>query len=308
MLKAKNLIGVIVVLVALFSGYLVGRIYVDSIQPAAVVNATESDLREKSEKVQELCKKADGGASVSSFSAVELYLIAEHKLNAADSFYKQTLGTIKQTAGVLNQQTDKLKRDGKYVFNKYSPGKVIFGIDTEVCSRTIYDYSTESTKVNPKGSFTNKETLGQYTASFNDNNWTTYDVAAYQEEFGTHPTTPNPYIISSTTCVGADVSAVSKTAEGDYTFTIKLSGDMLTLSALYYSKEIAFSGGMGEPKWVSLEMKVVVGSDFNFKTISYVEEYKVKAPVVGWTPVVDRFTDTYNFDLATMPTIEEVCA
>ena len=307
MLKAKNLIGVIVVLVALFSGYLVGRIYVDSIQPAAVVNATESDLREKSEKVQELCKKADGGASVSSFSAVELYLIAEHKLNTADSFHKQTLGTIKQTAGVLNQQTDKLKRDGKYVFNKYSPGKVIFGIDTEVCSRTVYDYSTEITKVNPKGSFTNKETLGQYTASFNDNNWTTYDVAAYQEEFGTHPTTPNPYIISSVTCSGATVSAVTKTADGDYAFSIKLSGDMLTLSALYYSKEIAFSGGMGEPKWVSLEMTVVIGSDFNFKTISYVEEYKVKAPVVGWTPVVDKFTDVYNFDLATMPTIEEVC-
>ena len=308
MLKAKNLIGVIVVLVALFSGYLVGRIYVDSIQPAAVVNATEADLREKSEKVQELCKKADGGASVSSFSAVELYLIAERKLNTADSFYKQTLGTIKQTAGVLNQQTEKLKRDGKFVFNKYSPGKVIFGIDTEVCSRTIYDYSTKLTKVNTEGTFTNRETMGQYTATFNDADWIEYSEAEYFEKFATASTTPNPYIISSTTCAGADVSAVSRTAEGDYTFTIKLSGDMLTLSALYYSKEIAFSGGMGEPKWVSLEMTVVIGSDFNFKTIGYVEEYKVKAPVVGWTPVVDRFTDTYNFDLATMPTIEEVCA
>ena len=307
MLKAKNLICVIVVLVALFSGYLVGRIYVDSIQPAAVVNATETDLREKDDKVKDLAKKADGGASVSSFSAVELYLIAEHKLNSADAFYKQTLGTIKQTAGVLNQQTDKLKRDGKYVFNKYSPGKVVFGIDTEVCSRTIYDYSTKLAKVNTEGTFTNRETIGQYIATFNDADWVEYSEAAYIEKFATVATTPNPYIISSITCSGAEMSAVSKTADGDYTFTIKLSGDMLTLAALYYSKEIAFSGGMGEPKWVSLEMTVVVGEDFNFKTIDYVEEYKVQAPVVGWTSVVDRFTDVYDFDLATMPTIEEVC-
>ena len=307
MLKAKNLIGVIVVLVALFSGYLVGRIYVDSIQPAAVVNATEADLREKSEKVQELCKKADGGASVSSFSAVELYLIAEHKLNTAEAFYKQTTGTVDVNSVVKvhqEQQTDKLKRDGKFVTNKYSPGG---GLAPTICSRTVYDYSTNIAKLNKNGTITNREILGQFSATFGDSGWVDYDEEAYRNEFITVATTPNPYIISSVTCSTAQVSNVTKTAEGDYTFTIKLSGDMLTLSALYYSKEIAFSSGRGDPKWVSLEMTVVVGSDFNFKTIHYVEQYKVFEAIM-WNLVVDQFVDVYNFDLATMPTIEEVCA
>ncbi len=290
----------------MFSGYLVGRIYVDSIQPAPIVAASESDLRENDEKVKELVKKADGGALVSSFSAVELYLIAEYKLNTAEAFSKQMLGTV-FAAGLVeqSQQTDKLKRDGKLISNKYSPGG---GMAPTICSRTVYDYSTKVAKVNKNGTITNKQVMGQYTASFKDADWVSYDEAAYAEAFATAATTPNPYIISSTTCVGADVSAVSKTADGDYTFTIKMSGDMLTLAALYYSKEIEFSSGRGMPKWVSLEMTVVVGEDFNFKTINYIEKYKVMQTGIGWVTVVDTFEDIYNFDLATMPTIEEVCA
>ena len=78
------------------------------------------------------------------------------------------------------------------------------------------------------------------------------------------------------------------------------------MAGLYYAYEIKFSSGMGSlPKWVSLEMTVTLDANFNFVQIEYDETYKMNAPVIGWTPVNDKFVDKFEFDINKIPSEAE---
>lgn len=293
---------VLIVAVAVVTGLAVGKIYVDTIEPIAVVSAKEEDLREKDADVLALVKRANSGASATSFSAVELYNIAEYKLYHADKYFKLMTGTVFAPMGIKQpMRGEKLHRDGKLVYNKLSPSSS--SLSPSICSRILYDYETQITKINPKGTF--DKSSSEIKGVFDDAKFQDYTLEQYKETFNTIPTNVLPYIISSKTCAQKKTSAVTANGDGTFSFRISIDGDYLALSGLYYAYEIKFSSGMQDPpKWVSLTMDVTVDSNFNFSEIKYVEVYKMNVSGIGLMQVTDEFVDHFEFE--NVPEIEEV--
>lgn len=292
----------LIVAVAVVTGLAVGKIYVDTIEPIAVVSAKEEDLREKDSDILTWVKRANSGASVTSFSAVELYNIAEYKLFNADKYYKFMTGTVFAPMGIKQPMIgEKLHRDGKLVYTKLSPSTS--SLSPSICSRIIYDYDTQMIKLNPKGTF--DKTTTEIKGVFDENNFQDYTLEKYKETFNTIPTHVLPYVISSKTCGQNKTSAVSTNDDGTFSFRISIDGDYLALAGLYYAYEIKFSSGMQDPpKWVSLTMDVTVDSNFNFSEIKYVEVYKMNVSGIGLMQVTDEFVDRFDFE--NVPAIEEV--
>lgn len=301
---------VLIVAVALVTGLSVGKIYVSTIEPEEKIIGAEADFRQSEEDILSWVADAKNGKSVQSFSPVQLYNIAEYNLYHADGFYKLMTGNVLANAGIVkvNQQmkSEKLVRDGKLIFNKYSPSTS--SMAPAICTRMVYDYNSGEININKNGTFNDNSSgeTKEITATFNDDDFELWSLEKYQDTFFTTPENVMPYIISDQTCAQKKYSPVTDNGDGTYTFTILIDGSYLTAAALCYSYEIAFSSGRGTPKWVSLSMEVTIDQNFNFVKIEYVENYKVKQEGIGSIPITDTFTDTYRF--VDLPTIEEVTA
>ncbi|MGN1201217.1 MAG: hypothetical protein ACI4R8_03015 [Candidatus Caccovivens sp.] len=308
-LSIRKIISVVlIVAVALVTGLSVGKIYVDTIEPEQKIVGSEVDFRESEDDILSWVNRAKAGTAPSSFSPMQLYNIAEYNLYHSDGFYKLMTGNVLANAGVVkvNQpmKSEKLFRDGKLIFNKYSPSTS--SMAPAICTRMIYDSNTNEIKVNQNGVF-NDNPSGKsedITATFDSNGFKQMTLEEYQEIFFTNPSNVMPYIISEKTCAQHKYSPITKNSDGTYTFTILIDGSYLSAAALCYSYEIAFSSGRGKPTWVSLSMEVTIDSDFNFVKIEYVEQYKVRQEGIGNIPITDTFTDTYRF--VDLPSIEYV--
>ncbi len=301
-LKSKRLFSVLlIVLVAVATGFSVGKIYVDNIEVETKVSAKEEDVREKDTDVKKWVDRANAGASATSFTAVELYNIAEYKLYHAKKYSKIMTGVVNAPMGIKQQmRSEKFYDSGKLVYNKLSPSTSSFS--PSICSQVLYDSNTQKIKINPKGDFDkNSETIK---GIFDKNKYQNYTIEQYKTTFNSVPTKTLSYIVSSITCAQNKLSPVTKNSDGTYTFKISMDGDYLALAGLYYAYEIKFSSGMASyPKWVSLDMKITIDENFNFKTINYTEVYKMNAPVVGMAQVTDVFVD--NFDFVNVPDLTE---
>ncbi len=292
-------------MVALVTGVAVGKLYVDSLPANLVLNTTEAELRDSDEDVLKLVKKS-ASSRPDSFSAVELYQIAEYNFKQKDAYYKVTNG---DALSVKKQglHSEKLLRDGQYIFDNVSPGTI------NVVTRVKHTVGSDIVTRNTKGSFapgTNK-TKGVWDDDDNE----IYSVADYTKKFNNHPLNNITYVISSKTCPQGAASKVSKASNGNYTFTIKLSGNYLYYAAIHYSYEIFYTsyGILTSeaqkktilPAWKSMEMVVEVDSNFDFVSIKYDEKYVVNT-IFDWQTVNDVFTERFYFDLDKIPTIEEV--
>lgn len=297
----------LVLVVAVVTGLSVGKIYVDTIEPDVIVNGTEADYRESEEDILKWVNRAKSGSAVTSFNQMQLYNIAEYNLYHADGYYKLMTGNVLANAGIVkvnqNMKSEKLFRDGTLVFNKYSPSSG--SLAPEICSRMIYNSNTNEIKINKNGTFTNTSgSLESITAHFDENDGEVWTMDKYKEIFFTTPDNVMPYIISEKTCAQHKYSPITNNGDGTYTFKILIDGKYLSAAALCYSYEIGFSSGRGNPTWVSLSMEVTIDSSFNFVTIEYVEQYKVKQQGIGNIPITDTFTDTYRF--VDLPELDEV--
>lgn len=285
------------------TGLSIGKIYVDNIEAVQQVSATEAELREKESDVLAWVNEANGGKkSATSFSAIQLYNIAEYKLYHADAYYKLMTGIVNAPMGIKQQmRSEKLHRDGKLVFNKLSPSTS--SLSPSVCSQMIYDYSTQTAKINSKGSFDSKSE--EIKGIFKLDGYKDYTLEEYKEIFLAEPTKVLAYIISSITCGQKQTSPVTDNGDGTYSFSIAIDGDYLALAGLYYAYEIKFSSGMKDPpKWVDLKMDVTIDSSFNFVSIDYVESYKMNVEGIGMMLVTDVFYDTFEFE--DIPELSEV--
>ena len=298
-IKYKQTIStLLVLLIAVVTGVSVGKIYVDSLEVAPIVAASEEALR-ANDDVEALVARAKF-SSVTSFTPVELYLIAEHNLNNSPEFYKIMTGTVYATLGITQpMKGERLKTNGKLIYNKLSPSTSSFA--PAICSRVIYDYATpDEVTVIPTGTFasTSPDLIGNFNSADAD----VYTLDEYRETFNTFPTTVLPYIITSITCADADnISEVTDNGDDTYSFSISLSGSSLAMAGLYYAYEIRFSSGMSDlPSWTSMTMEVTIDSSFNFVEISYNETYRMNAPAIGMTPVTDEFVDRFYFDEETI--------
>lgn len=299
----KTISFILILSIAVFTGLSVGKIYVSTLEPSSVVTSNEEDLRDKESVVLELFERSKK-EKVSNFTGLQLFQIAEYKLNHAEEFYKKMTGVVNAPMGIKqDMKGEKLKKNGKLVYNKLSPSSV--SMSPSICSRVEYDYATGNIRVNPKGTFASTDAQN-LKGNFKEEDFQNWSLEQYKETFNTQPTTVLSYIVSSITCGQKLITSVTDNGDGTHSFQISMSGDFLTLAALYYSYEIKFSSGLPKvPKWVSLKMNVTVDSDFNFKTIEYEETYKMfVSDVLGYWAVTDNFVD--NFYFVDVPDFEEV--
>ena len=301
----------IICLVAVVTGVAVGKIFVDQNVPAAVVTGTAADYKDSDASILALVAKADGGESVESFSAVELFEIAEYKLSKQNHYRIMTGDVDTNTFGIVvnqYQQTERLFRDGVSVVNKLSPSDG--GVAPDVCAQTICNTNTGKIKINLKGSFENKDKrrIELLKAKFQESDFVYYTEEEYTKEFSCSSSELLPYVISSLTCgQGTYDKSPKKNSDGTYSFEIKMSGDHLAAAGIYYSKEINYSAGVATfVGWDSLVMNVTIDKNFNFLSISYLEKYLMKHNTTGAKPVVtNNFVDKFFYG-EDVPTLEEV--
>lgn len=300
-LKSKRIFSVLlIVLVAVATGFSVGKIYVDNIEVPPNVSANEEDVREKDTDVKKWVDRANAGASATSFTAVELYNIAEYKLYHANKYSKIMTGVVNAPMGIKQQmRSEKFYNNGKFVYNKLSPSTSSFS--PSICSQVLYDSNTQKIKINPKGDFDKNSEIIK--GIFDKNKYQNYTMEQYKTTFNSVPTKTLSYIVSSITCAQNKLSPVTKNSDGTYTFKICMDGDYLAYAGLYYAYEIKFSSGMAnKPKWVSLDMEITIDENFNFRTINYTEVYKMKV-LDRMMQVTDVFVD--NFDFVNVPDLTE---
>ena len=231
LLKKHSFIGVVaVLLVAIITGFSVGRIYVGSIDPEIINPYSIEQLVEKDEVVQELVAQSVG-KTPDKFSAVQVYNIAEYNLNRSDKFFKLMEGTVNNSmTGKQNMRSEKIKVGDEYCFNKLSPNPSLSLAN--VCSQVRYNASSGNISVAENGQWIDTTKEGMKAKFDKHDIWS---EEKYLETFNIGPTTVLPYIISSNVCFEENMSAVKKNSDGTYSFDIELSGDFLTLAASYYT-------------------------------------------------------------------------
>lgn len=298
----KKIIGLMLVLVlAVATGFSVGKIYVDSTKfEAQTSTKTEAELREDENVVNRLYARATAGESVSNFSGVELFLIAERKLSLQDYYLKEMTGSVNSSGTTCYMRSQKIKNDNDLVYYKFSPSKNIMGIATpNICSKISYTEGAKNVKIvkENQDTFINKSSSETLDARF-QSPVENYTMDKYNEVFGTTPNSVLNYIVSSKTCKN-NVSAVTKNDDETYTFTIEFSGESLVDAVLFYSKEIMFSSGYESPSWTAAKLTVTIDSNFNFRQIKYFEHYVVKTglSIMPKATVKDDFVDIFYYDV-----------
>ncbi len=281
-------------LVALVTGVSVGKIYVDHIEAIMISDKTVEDVKASEEDVLKLVNSAKGKTVKNcGLKPVEIYLVAEYNLYNAPEFYKIMTGIVENSAvKPQNMKGEKLKKDGKFYYNKLSPSSG-FPAPT-LCSRVEYEIGAATVDVYATGSISGSSPAKDIKGTFNANAKKTYTLDEYKQMFNTEPTTALSYIISSVSCPDENCSTIKDNGNDTFTFTMKFDATHTMYAGLIYSYEIAFSSGMGQPKWVSLEMEVTIDKDFNFVSINYDEVYKMSS-VIGDVTVHDDFTEFMYF-------------
>jgi len=299
LLRKHSFISVVaVLLVAIVTGFSVGRIYVGTLAPEVINPYSVEQLSEKEEVVQELVNQSVG-KTPDKFNAVQVYNIAEYNLNNSRNFFKLMNGTVHNSmTGAQAMRSEKIRVGDEYCFNKLSPNLSLSLAN--VCSQVRYDAADGEIKIAESGTWLS--TTGELKASFDSHaDWT---KEKYLQTFNIGPTVVLPYIISSNVCFEENVSAVKSNGDGTYSFDIDLSGDYLTLAASYYTYEIMFSSGLTDaPVWKTLHMTVTVDEKFNFVSIDYKEVYDMSYLGITVT-VTDTFFDTFEFE--DVPEISEI--
>lgn len=292
---------VMIIAVALATGFSVGKIYLDMFGIKQLnITGSEAEFREDSRVIEKLV--ADSNTKdVMDFSGIELYQIAEYKLNQKSLFLKETIGTVTSTGQKMFMRSQKVKAGEYSTYYKLSPSKTVMGIQTpQVCSKINYNSKTKKIEIvpNERGVFTNTESSATLDADFSAKA-DVYTEEEYYELFKTSPTTVLNYIVSNKTSQNC-VSDVRDNGDGTYSFDITYTNkDGVIDAAFFYSYEILFSSGYSLPYWDSVNITVTINSTFNFKTISYLEKYSVsssKIPLLGKASVVNDVVDTFYYD------------
>jgi len=307
---------IIVAVVALISGIAVGKIFVSMSSVAPTVSGMATDYQDSANDIEALYKRSVNGAAVSSFNAVELYEIADYRLRHASAYYREMGGNVVANAMGINvnqvQSTYRWYKDGVFVTNKLSPSTN--SMAPAVKLRVVYDSNAKTVRMNQTAEFNN--TNLPITAVYDESKDDVYTEEQYLNKYYAQNGSPviaslseavMPYIVSSLTCSQNTFDKTPKSnGDGTYSFTINMSDDHLNVAGMVYAKEINISAEVATfVRWKTLEMKVTIDSNFNFKEISYTEVYQMKHKSTGvLSTVTNKFVDKFTFD--NVPSFEEV--
>lgn len=298
----KKIIGyVLVLLVAVATGFSIGKIYLNSNQAPAAASGVASDYMTPQNELESLYQQSLS-KDVSSFNGIELYQIAQYKLGLVDQFKCVTLGEVNSTGQIVNMKSVKTKDANTICYYKMSPAKSVLGIQTpEICAKFAFNIKTAQTNISYGTFVSNGPNSEDLSAKFSGTG-ESWSKEKYIAQFkGTADQTILPYIISDKTCTGANATDLTDNQDGTYSFKINLEGhDVLKIAALCYAEEIKFSCGYESPslQWDKVTITVTIDSDFMFKTIHYDESYTLYSnsiPVLKKAGVVDDFDSVYYY-------------
>lgn len=306
-----------VAIVAVISGIVVGKLFINMSSVAPTISGMASDYRDSASDVEALYVRSTKGASADAFNAVELFEIAEYRLNHANAYYRDMNGNVVASAMGINinqvQSTQRYFKDGVMVVKKGSPSSNAMA--PAVKFRMVYDSNTKKVKLNQSGSFTKTSLPVKFvcdessTEVYNEQDFINkYYVQNGNPVIASISETALPYVVSKMTCGQSDYTAVKNNHDGTYSFTINMSDDYLNVAGVVYAREINISASVATfVRWKTLKMTVTVDSNCNFKSISYKEVYQMKHNSTGaLSTVTNNFVDNFYFDEASIPAIEEV--
>ena len=300
----KFMIYGMIFIVAITSGMVIGDIYVNSKTPTTDTSSlSEELLRGDQEEIEALYNDALSGRK-RSFSAVELYQIAEYKLQNTSRYVKVLSGLVDTTIK-QNMLSNKIVTENGITYLKMSPsGGNIMGVSAPTIAAKIqYNYSSpDEVLINSHGTITG-DSIENYEMTLDERYNEVWTTEKYKEEFNTDVTTPLAYIISNITCAEGNYDKnVTLGSDGNYNFKIKVSGNYAIYAALYYRYEVSYFSGYAMldgkrnlPAFSEVEFDVVVDSDFNFVRIDYVEKYVLKTGIID-ANVTDYFSDVFYYD------------
>lgn len=292
---------VLVLLVAVATGFSVGKIYLNQNVAPAGSTGSYADFAPTQSEFESLYQQSLNG-EVEDFDAMQLFQIAQYKLSMVDKFKCVTLGEVNSTGQIVNMKSIKTKDVNSIAYYKMSPSKSVLGIATpEICAKFDFNTKTQNTNITYGSFVTNGPNSADLAAKFNGAG-ETWTKDKYVAQFkGTADQTLLPYIISSKTCTADNLSTITDNGDGTYSFKITFSGhSVLRDVALCYTEEIKFSCGYQTPslQWDNVEIDVVIDSNFMFKTIDYYESYTLYSPsipILKKAGVVDDFSSVYYY-------------
>lgn len=288
--KIRRIIATLLVLVlSILTGYTVGNIYISSIPPETIVNGSEDKLRDDTTELIEKYKSGD--YSITDFSAVENYQIAEYVYKNQENYYKLQTGTVKAKAAGINQtqnmQAQKFKNGNKFMVEKICKGLVSiakrFYYDKDKEKVTIYDGDTNGIKLNNNGFYVTSYSPKSHSMKH----------SKYKEDYATSFENTMPYIVSSITYEkDYKITKSHKNADGTYTFTLEFKDEYAQLAGFYYAYEVKNSSELEQPPTFKyLAIDVTINSDWEFVNVIYREEYTML-----YTGLVANVTTLFNED------------
>lgn len=296
--KIRRIIATMLVLVlSVLTGYTVGSIYISTIPPETIINGSEEKLRDDTTELIE--KYKSGQYSVTDFTAVENYQIAEYVYKNQENYYKLQTGTVKVKAAGINQiqnmQAQKFKNGNKFMVEKICKGLVSiakrFYYDKDKQLVTIYDGDTGAIKAS-NGFYATKYSPKSRSMSHEE----------YKNDFSTDFENTLPYLVSSKTCESDyKITNSHKNSNGTYTFTLEFEDDYAQLAGFYYAYEVKNSSELEKvPTFKYLAMDITINSDWEFVHIDYKEEYSMLYTGLV-ANVTDLFYEDFYYDYREIP-------
>ncbi len=305
-LTKKFLIYGLVLVFAITTGLIIGRLYIDTQIPLVnTFSVSASDIRDSDSEIQALYEQAVSG-NKTSFTAVELYQIAEYNLKQQPYYMKVLSGDV-TSMGVSQQlRSNKVLYNNQIYYLKMSPSSI--SLSPSMAVWINYELGEDSLLL--AESRDRSDILGSskedYTITLSRKDAEEWSLEKYESFFNTEITTPLTYIISSYTTAEKNYSTNVTLEDGYYKFEITMTYSYAAYAALYYSFEIAHfleannipttppQSSSDLPQWESVTITGVVDENFNFVSLSYVENYRVNQIISG-VSVKNELTDVFIY-------------
>lgn len=308
----KKIISVLIVfVVALLTGFTVGKIYLSQLPPPSKY-IDPASVREDDTYVQGLLSQVAAGKTAADFSnPLDLYLIAEQTLYSSESFLKVTTGNVHAAIVDQRMRGERLKVGDMFVFNKISPSSM-----APIYSQIVYDRASQKVKISTTPEWRNDDSLeaGFALSSFQD-----HTMEEYFQKYNTDkPENVLSFILSRKNTSAENFSAITR--DGDnFVFSVTLSNsstqelEKMRMAAACYSYEVRTSSGAGPsvpnvqdlynlPQWLSVKIEVTMDKNFRFQQIHYDEVYTIRKGIEA--TVTDNFLDTFQYE--NLPTLQDI--
>ncbi len=267
--KFLNLLSYILVgIVAIVFGYFSGNFYVANVLNKVDYDAfSEEALLPDYQKVYTNFISSD--LSPARYSASDLFVATIYTTSKIDTYHVGISGMIKPSIGSAQTVWGyKEKQGNTFTYENLSVGMLSVGEKVVYDTETKVTLSYKATKIDPSDTTYASEP-------------TTYDYAAYREEYGTDPEIPYcPYIINSEKTVLAGSESVTSLGGNKYQIAFALAPDS---SVINYVKQVKHMSGLGSyPTFKQINVSAVIeynksssGSELRFISIRYDESYTV---------------------------------